>query len=282
MSGPSFRAGWRRARVAGRVTLGAWIGRLAVALPLALALAAGLDRLFAAASAGRDLPPDTDAEAALRFIVSLLRDVGPYGVVVVVTLLAAAAWEVLWQGGLAAAWRDGLSGSPRRSVAAGWSLLWPLARLAVSGVVVQGLFVGVAMLATASLLGLGDRGPWWTAPLVRVVRITIVGAVWALAHASVQLARWRVARGGGPLRALIGSTLATLRHPVASVTPVVCCAAWSLGWAALWLAMRIIGTIGSTGGAWSALALLVGVILAETWGRTALVLAYAPPDAPSS
>jgi hypothetical protein len=275
VSAPSFVTGWQRARQARRVAVGAWLGHTAIALPLALALASALDPLDDLAAAPGGVPAGSATEAFVQFGLATARAGGPLVFLLFGTFGLWGVWQLVWQNGLALSWREGERTRFRAAVAAGWLYLPTFLWLAVVGLLVQAAAVVVGVIVGLPLIPLAKVGPWWIPALLLPLRFLLGIAGWLLGVAALQHARWSVAAGVGPLRAMLRGVRTVVRSPLPMAVPAAVWLAWSLGWSLIWLAARVFGQVGGSAQANVAFALMLAVAFLQTWGRAALLLAYA-------
>jgi hypothetical protein len=275
---PSLLRGLREARLAQRITVGVWVGRLLVAVPAAVVVASGFSHLSDGAADASSPPAGLVLEAGVRYGLDLADHLTPTLTVVLLSALAVCLWNLLWQGGLAACWLDRQRRGFRRTLAAGWSLLPAFIRLAALGIVGQGAAVALAALAGVPLVHLAHRGPWWMEPVVLAARLAIVAAAWLLALAALQKARWDVARGASARSALLRAVRASLRAPVRSSAPAIAYVVWAAFLGVGWWGARLYGSVTTGVGVATMLALLATVVLLQVWGRVVLVLSYRPTE----
>lgn len=273
---PSFGAGWKRARSARRVIVMAWLVEVALSAPLALGLALGLTRQIENTRSGSDYLHRLDSEALARWFKSWGADPLPLALLFVATLLALAAWNVVWQAGLALEWEVDSRASARRAIAAALLGCGPFVALAALGTLLELAVGGGVFITAAPLRALGRHAPWQVMPALIAVQWLVAAAAFLFAHSVVQRARWAVADGAPALQALARGVVATVRTPLRSLAPLAAWCAWTLLLTGAWLVARTTGSFTTSTSLVLGHVLLLAVGLGQTWGRASLVLAFAP------
>ncbi|MFZ5788432.1 MAG: hypothetical protein ACOY3Y_18500 [Acidobacteriota bacterium] len=273
---PSALDGWRSTRRARGVLLGAWAGEIVAALPLAWALASLATPRLQAAVHPSGLTPRQVIEALVQTALTLDGAGGPIGVAFAVTLAAGALWKVLWLGGLAASWPAPGKPSLTAAISAGLPIFFRLARHAVYALALTGALAALALGIGLGPMALASHGPWWVEAVTVGVRALLLILAVALGYSIASRSRWSVAAGRTPLRALASAARAAARRPLSEIMPSFVWLILSRLLAGMWLASRLAGEVRSPAGAGAAGLLLLISVLAGTWLRGALLLAWAP------
>lgn len=276
MSRPSALRGWRATTRARHILLGAWVGEILSALPLALALASLGAQKLQAAVLSSGLTARQVLEAVSQTALQLDGAAGPLGVAFAVTLGVGALWKVFWLGGMAAGWSAPGEPSLRAALSAVLPISFRLVRHAAYAAALTGGLGAVVFAIGLGLQRLATRGPWWLEPAAFGVRALLLLFAVALGFSIASRSRWLVAGGLAPWRALAAAAARAIRRPFGEALPSLVWLVLSRVLAAMWLASRLAGEVRSLAGAAVAAGLLLLVALVGTWLRGALLLAWEP------